>query len=274
MNYGIKAGDLVKYYDFSVDNPDVSKPRPAMVLGYDPYQRKYNLMRITSKRNRTEDKDYVLKGEEIRVPKGMRYERDNKETELYGVIKTNNIIQVNRERLTQVLDVFSFRFKKGVLDKYYKLIEKEWFREYADQRCKNHSKIMDFFHEDLIAEKLGYFTNDVENIYDFVRHEEFKIDGIYQLPSNKHGYRYSVLMEHDDHIYEYTISTDKSPSEVSRSWSDTKIARDWLCEDKKFHVLKNDLSVRFVRDPEVTRGYQSLGRFKRGVRENKYEIEI
>lgn len=274
MIHDIKSGDLVKYYDFTVDNPDFSKPRPAMVIGYDPYRKKYNLMRITSKVNATEQEGYRLKGEELRVPKGMVYEKNNELVELYGVIKTNNIIQVDRERLTTKSDVFSFDFKKSVLDKYMTLQHKSWFKEYADYYSDTHYKIMSYFKDDLVAEKLGYFDDLDENVYDFFKDEFVSVKGIRQLESNKFGNRYSLLFEVDDEIFEHTFSTNKSPSEVVRDWSDERKISEWLKEDKKFHVLKRNLDVEFTPDPEVSHGYKSMGRFRKEIESKEFNIEF
>lgn len=270
----IKSGDLVKYYDFTEDNPDFSKPRPAMVLGYDPYRKKYSLMRITSKGNATEREGYKLKGEELRVPEGMVYEKNNESVELYGVIKTNNIIQVDRERLTTQSDVFSFTFKKAVFDKYNKLKNKSWFKEYADYYSDRHHKIMQFFKEDLIAEKLNYMSDEVENVYDFFKDYYVDVKGIKQLPTNKFGNRYSLLFEIEGETFEHTFSTNKTPIEVSRDWVGEKKVSEWLREDRKFHVLNRNLDIEFTPDPIVSKGYKSMGKFAKDVREQEYNVEF
>src|SRR5690625_4711736 len=102
-----KSGDLIRYYDFNANDEKHHKPRPAMVLGYNKQNNSVYAVRITSKSGRTEDRNYKLLGDEVRIPNGLDYDGKT----LYGVIKTNNIIEVERDRITSTLDVFSSETK-------------------------------------------------------------------------------------------------------------------------------------------------------------------
>src|SRR5690625_2229310 len=131
-----KSGDLIRYYDFSSRDSKDHKPRPAMVLGYNKKNDSVYAVRITSKGGRTEQANYELTGDEVRVPKGIRY----RDKELYGVIKTNNVIELDREKITSTLDVFPEQTKLEVLEKYDKFRYKKWYNdffEYTGLDCQN-----------------------------------------------------------------------------------------------------------------------------------------
>lgn len=264
-----KTGDLVRFYDFSRGNKNVQKPRPAMVLGYDHFKDKVNLMKITSKGGATERKDYKLMEDEIKVPKGMWF----RGRELYGVIKTNNIIQINSERLTSVLDVFSFDFKMKVMNKYDLHKNDRWYKKYLDMYNGNHRHIMSHYKESLIAEKLNFFQTDSgENIYDFIRNEKLAIEEVQVHPKSDYSpYKnYSVTFRYFDNYFNHIVSTRKSIREISMDWKGEKTVRDWLREDVKFHILKRNIHANLEKSFVSKKRYHS---FNKPI-ENQVEFEL
>lgn len=242
-----KSGDLIRYYDFSSRDSKDHKPRPAMVLGYNKKNDSVYAVRITSKDGRTEQANYELTGDEVRVPKGIRY----RDKELYGVIKTNNVIELDREKITSTLDVFPEQTKLEVLEKYDKFRYKKWYNdffEYTGLDCQN---IVDRYKENLVAEKLGFFycPKNNENIYEFVKDKHLGIDKIQKLETRGNLHVYSVVFNLNGTEYEYNIGTNKPEHQIWREWGRSKKIRDWLREDVKYHALMKRYSSKIRPDP-------------------------
>lgn len=263
-----KAGDLVLFYDTTSLNPVDFKPRPAFVLGFDAKEHKINLLPVTTKRGRTEEEGYSLKGEEVRAPKEMKHLENGKEVSLKGVIKTNNILQVNREQVTTMLDVFPLTCQEEVLDCYESFKDKEWYKEHLESYSTKHERVYRQFKESLVAEKLGFFLLDesTESSYDFNKNLELDLKGI-QKVGNKDGVEgtlYSVILaSSEEQEFEYTLLTEKNDRQIVRDWKRSKTARDWLLEDKEYHVLMRNIDIPIRPNPEPNQRYYSLNKFEK-----------
>lgn len=256
-----KSGDLIKFHDYDSGNDGYYKPRPAMVLGYNKQSNSLYAVKITSKEGHTEDYDYRLLGDEVRVPTGLDYSGNN----LYGVIKTNNIVEVERKNVSSTLDVFPYETKEKVLNVYTKFKDREWYKEHLNNYNADHEKIMGRFQENLVAEKLGFFYcfKNSENIYEFIKDNPLSVSKIQLLEGRGNSNLFSLMFERNGNDYEATIATKKPINYLMDSWSEPKRVGQWLREDDKFHVLMNRFDAKLIPDPfPHFHKYESLSDFK------------
>lgn len=268
-----KSGDLIRYYDFFSKNKDHHKPRPAMVLGYNKKNNSVFAVRITSKGGRTEKPDYKELGDEVRVPKGIVYN----DKPLYGVIKTNNIIEIKRDRITSTLDVFPYQTKLEVLQVYEKFKNEDWYKEFLEASNLDYKHIIERYKENLVAEKLGFFYchGSNENIYEFIQDTPLRIHNIQLLEKKGRTSIFGVLFNKKGKIYDYNIATKKPLQKIVHDWSGNKKVSEWLREDEKFHILMKHVNARIIPDPvpKIDK-YKTFPEFKHSLMNSREKENI
>lgn len=256
-----RSGDLIRYYDFSAENKEHHKPRPALVLDYNKKNRSVYAVRITSKKKKTEDEEYELLADEVRVPKGLRY----MEKDLYGVIKTNNIIEIDRRKISSTLDVFPYETKMNVLSVYERYKHSRWYRKYLEMNKVNHNVAMRCFKENLVAEKLGFFVDkNGELIYEFVKDRYVRLKEIQPLGRVGTVNVYSVKLGSGNLEFEGSLATRKSLKKILKDWDGAKKVSSWMREDVKYHMLMEKINHQLKPDPfPRSDKYRTFKNFKR-----------
>lgn len=260
---------MVRYYDFSANNNEHHKPRPAMVLGYNKRNNSLFLMRITSKEGRTNGSDYWMLGDEVKVPENIRYD----DRYLYGVIKTNNIIEVKREHVSSTLDSFPETTKHNVLQVYEKHVNKDWYKEYFDQYDADHEYIMNRFKENLAVNKLGFFVEkNKEDIYEFVRADRCRVKTIRTLSEKGdiRDYEIGLVNVNNGTSHQMSISTYMTEKQVAKRWSGSKTIKEWVREDATYRFLKKDLDGSLIsKNPISEKKWERFAKFKKRVLERE-----
>lgn len=230
------------------------------------------VLQVMSHGGKTENNEYVLREDEVRVPPNTSYQRRDGAKTLNGVIKTERIETFEADEITAPLTAIPLRTKMDLLDRYEAIKEKPYFKNMMDKQSPNHEFIMKNFRESVVAEKLNFLVNESgERLYDKMRNSSLNLTELNKIGSlgkgrgNKMGI-YSVKLEGSKDAFYYTIGTHKNKKQIAKDWSKPKPAKDWIREDIKYHVLNKNLDKVLKPEPKINQSkYQSMESFKKSL---------
>lgn len=237
------------------------------------------IMGITSHNGKTEMPGYVLRADEVRVPKGVSYyKRSQGEVNIHGVIKTERIEFFDDDEISRKLTSIDLAGKIEVMERYKNTVSIPFFKRTMDEDSPGHIKVMEKFERAIIAEKLSFLTTDLgECKYEHMEDTLLKVNKIQSLGksnANKRIHFYAVELtdsENKDSFF-YTIATMKQPKQVAREWGKPKAAVDWLKEDERFYNLQKDIHKTIEADPNPhPNKYKAFALFRRNALESAME---
>lgn len=282
------SGDIVRvFYPFkpkalSNDSDEhVGKKRFGLIVNAGNNQTMaLPILQISSHQGKTEQPDYELRFDEIKVPESVTYYKRSVQemVPVYGVIKTERIEFFDDDEISRPLTRVELDTKIEVLDKYKDITRERKVSKILDKESPNHKKAMERFERTIIAEKLQFLTTDLGNCrYEHVEDKKFNVNKIQSLgksDENKRIRYYAVELTSKDNkdSFFYTFSTMKKESQIARDWGIPKPAAEWLKEDERFYNLKKDLHKTFEDTPNPHPAkYKSFSSFKQNMIENIQE---
>lgn len=228
------------------------KPRYGVVVGAGGGKvHSIPIVQITSHDGKTEKEGYRLRHDEVRVPQNIFYkDKNGNDKELYGVIKMERIETFGFDEISGSLASVPLRIKEEMMMRYQYISDKPNYKSDLDRQMPTHKNIMYKYKEELVAEKLHFFSSeDGENEFGEKRHDKFFVDKIQYLGEPRGLHLYSVQLAGMKGVYDHTIATRKSPDQVCQSWDENKRGIEWLREDMKFHALMKNVDQRIRPDP-------------------------
>lgn len=292
--YPYKAGDVVRVYNYpfqpkskqddSESDKKQGKERYGLVINYGgKYATTVPILPISTHKGKTEREGYILRDDEVRVPRGINYKKRNGVKELIGVIKTERIEHFEQDEISAPLTKIPLRTKLDIISQYEHICNIPFYQNLLKNNSPNHEKAMKLFKESVLAEKLNFLvTDDGKRMYDIMRYTSLKLDKIQPLgyigKNNSIGI-YSVELKGNKDSFIYTIGTLKSKEQVVKDWKNPKKAYQWLSEDIKYNILKKDIDKDLKPDPLIdSNKYVKFNDFSKDVlkdiKEKQKDIEL
>ncbi|MED2934092.1 hypothetical protein P4308_18745 [Bacillus wiedmannii] len=282
------SGDIVRvFYPFkpkalSNDNEEqVGKRRFGLIINAGNNRTlALPILQITSHGGRTEQTNYKLRADEIKVPESVTYYKRSAQGKVpvYGVIKTERIEFFDDDEISRPLTSVGLDTKIAVLNNYKDLLKQRNFVEVLNEESPGHMEAMQCFERAIIAEKLSFLTTDLgECKYEHMEDKMLRVNKIQplgKLDTNKRIHFYAVELTDEENMdsFLYSIATMKQPKQVAREWGKSKTAVDWLKEDERFYNLQKDISKVFKEPPNPhPNKYKTFPLFRKNTLENAME---
>lgn len=141
------------------------------------------VVQIMSHEGKTEEKNYRLRDDEVRVPRDAHFiNKHGERKDLYGVIKMEQIEMFGADEITAPLTKVPLRVKMDMLEQYEAILTNPYYQRKLDRDSPKHKNIMHQFKESVIAEKLNYLTKaNRDNKFDSLRNNLLLVDEIQRL---------------------------------------------------------------------------------------------
>lgn len=282
-NYTV--GNIAYVFQFPFEERDnqnrplgYTAPRPVLILG----EGKNGItgipvMPITTHNRKTTQNTYILRFNEVEIPKGIFIvSRKKGREELEGVVKVNRIEKFHRSQMTLPLGNVPLRLKENVISKYEELLEVGKFKKSLDALTPDHKNVMREFKESIIAEKLHFLTSENgENQFDEMKKSQMFIENIQKTGNYGDLNIYSVQLRGKKDSFLYDIATYKTEQEVAKEWGKVKRAEEWLKEDMKYHALKNNIDQKIRPDPlPHPEKYVPFENFQKSILKSKKKKQV
>lgn len=274
-----QAGDIVHVKHFPYDpkltsDNDEGKGRFGVVLSTQNNDiNVIPIMPITSHGKDTERKTYLLRQDEVRLPPNLIYKSNKRESEIYGVIKTERIESFDKMDVTPPLVRLDNNTLLNIYNTYQSNISVDSIKETYNQTMPNHNLIMQNLKENLIARKLGFLTVDYDtNKFDVMRDVNLKVDKIGYVDSlgkHKNIHVYDLVLKTKQEKFNYQISTNLNPKQIANKWQHPKNTKDWLKEDVKYKILNNNVNRDMRNNIRSENKLEKFETFKNRVQEQE-----
>lgn len=237
------------------------------------------IMQITSHGKKTENPDYRLWPDEVRVPAETSYYKPSQQKmiSIYGVIKTERIEVFDDDEISGSLTNIGKEGKMQILEKYKELTRNKNYLQRLNEESPGHKEAMETFERSIIGEKLMFLEKNGESNYEQMEDRSLEINKIQHLGKsneNQRIYFYAVELTDKEDSFFYTIASKKKPKQVVKEWGKAKTAKEWLQQDERYYQLKKD--VRQKLEPTLQpkeEKYRNFKVFRRNILKQEQQRE-
>lgn len=252
----VRSGDIVLVEDYP--NPQFkkaksspTKDRFAIVIGnFREGFASLPAQAIATKGGKTERSDYLLRENELRVPEGII--NNKRDLTIGGVIKAHRFPLIHKKQMVYKAGTLPLETKLHLVQLHEQVKNLPNQVKEMEKENPNYIKVMNYFKEVTIAEKLQFMRNDRGNYqYELLRNKGFAAKAVQLLEKRGNLHIISVQLEgNNGNRFTHTFATKKSLNEIKKDWKEVKQAKAWIREDVKFHALRHKPLLQLNPDPQ------------------------
>lgn len=251
----IRTGDIVLVKDypnlqFKEAKTDPTKTRFAVVIGnFREGAVALPAQAISTRRGKALNPSYRIKENELMVPKEVINRQID--IEIRGVIKAHRFPLIEGKQMILKVGSLPLETKIQLIGIHEHIKNRPFQVQEMKMENPNYAKIMGFFKEVTVAEKLQFMRDNRGNHqYEFLRNKKFSLKAIQFLEKRKNLNLFSVKLEGNGKEFTHTFATRKSIKEIQKDWKKPKMAKAWIREDMKFHALQRNPLLELKPDPQ------------------------